>query len=80
MKLCKKKVHKHSHYYLYYKGKKFLIKIFDVKNYLVIHNFCEMFFLLNGKEKREIFDYATTPILSTNYVGMRLGFENDTLF
>ena len=80
IELCKKKVHKHSHYYLYYKGKKFLIKIFDVKNYLVIHNFCEMFFLLNGKEKREIFDYATTPILSTNYVGMRLGFENDTLF
>ncbi len=77
IELCKNRVNKHSHYNLYYKGKKYLLKIFDVKNYLVINNFCEMFFLLNGKEKREIFDYATTSILSTNYVGMRLGFEND---
>ena len=34
-----------------------------------------MFFLINEKEKKELYDYISTPILSSNYVGAR--FEGD---
>ena len=74
IELCKNKVNKYSYYNLFYKGKDYLIKIMDIKNYLLIQNFFEMIFILNGKEKRQIFDYVTKPILSSNYVGMRVEF------
>jgi hypothetical protein len=74
IELCKNKVNKYSYYNLFYKGKDYIIKIMDIKNYLLIQNFFEMIFILNGKEKRQIFDYVTKPILSSNYVGMRVGF------
>ena len=47
----------------------------DVKNYLVINSFVQMFFLINGREKKHIFEYITKPILSCNYVGTKL--ENE---
>jgi hypothetical protein len=79
IELCKNKVNKYSYYNLFYKGKDYLIKIMDIKNYLLIQNFFEMIFILNGKEKKQFFDYVTKPILSSNYVGMRFGFENEII-
>ena len=75
--LCRNKVNKYSYYNLFYKGKDYLIKILDVKNYLVINSFVQMFFLINRREKKHIFNYITKPILSCNYVGTKLENENN---
>ena len=34
-----------------------------------------MFFLLDGKETKELYDYIGTPILASNYVGPRFEVE-----
>ena len=34
-----------------------------------------MFFLINGKEKKELYDYITTPILASDYAGPRFEAE-----
>ena len=73
--LCRHKVNKYSYYNLFYKGKDYIIEALDITNYLKYNNFLQMFFLLNGKKTRELYDYVTTPILSTNYVGPRFEVE-----
>ena len=73
--LCRHKVNKYSYYNIFYKGKDYIIEALDITNYLKYNNFLQMFFLLNGKKTRELYDYVTTPILSTNYVGPRFEVE-----
>ena len=34
-----------------------------------------MVFLINGKETKDLYEYVTTPILSSNYVGPRFQVE-----
>ena len=73
--LCRHKVNKYLYYNIFYKGKDYIIEALDITNYLKYNNFLQMFFLLNGKKTRELYDYVTTPILSTNYVGPRFEVE-----
>ena len=73
--LCRHKVNKYSYYNIFYKGKDYIIEALDITNYLKYNNFLQMFVLLNGKKTRELYDYVTKPILSTNYVGPRFEVE-----
>ena len=73
--LCRNRVKRYSYYNLYYKGKDYIIKVLDIDNYLRFNHFLNMFFLINGKEKKELYDYVNTPILSSNYVGPRFEAE-----
>ena len=73
--LCRNKVNRYSYYNLFYKGKDYIINALDITNYLKYNNFLQMLFLINGKKTRELFDYVTTPILSTKYVGPRFEVE-----
>ena len=73
--LCRHKVNRYSYYNLFYKGKDYIIKALDVTNYLKYNNFLQMIFLINGKQTRELYEYVTTPILSTDYVGPRFQVE-----
>ena len=73
--LCRNRVNRYSYYNLFYKGKDYIINVLDITNYLKYNHFLQMFFLINEKEKKELYDYISTPILSSNYVGAR--FEGD---
>ena len=73
--LCRNRVNRYSYYNLFYKGKDYIIDVLDITNYLKYSHFLQMFFLINEKEKKELYDYVSTPILSSNYVGPR--FEGD---
>ena len=73
--LCRHKINRYSYYNLFYKGKDYIIKALDVTNYLKYNNFLQMIFLINGKQTRELYEYVTTPILSTGYVGPRFQVE-----
>ena len=73
--LCRNRVNRYSFYNLFYKGKDYIIKVLDITNYLKYNHFLQMFFLINGKEKQELYDYITTPILSSKYVGPRFEAE-----
>ena len=73
--LCTNRVNRYSYYNLFYKGKDYIIKVLDITNYLKFNHFLQMFFIINEKEKKQLYDYVTTPILSSNYVGPR--FEAD---
>ena len=73
--LCRNRVNRYSYYNLFYKGKDYIINALDITNYLKYNNFLQMLFLINGKKTRELFDYVTTPILSTKYVGPRFEVE-----
>ena len=73
--LCTNRVNRYSYYNLFYKGKDYIIKVLDITNYLKFNHFLHMFFIINEKEKKQLYDYVTTPILSSNYVGPR--FEAD---
>ena len=73
--LCRQKVNRYSYYNLFYKGKDYIIKALDITSYLKYNNFLEMLFLINGKKTRELYEYVTTPILSTRYVGPRFQVE-----
>ena len=73
--LCRNRVNRYSYYNLFYKGKDYIINALDITNYLKYNNFLQMLFLINGKKTRELFDYVTTTILSTKYVGPRFEVE-----
>ena len=73
--LCRNRVNRYSYYNLFYKGKDYIINALDITNYLKYNNCLQMLFLINGKKTRELFDYVTTPILSTKYVGPRFEVE-----
>ena len=73
--ICRNRVNRYSYYNLFYKGKDYIINVLDITNYLKYNHFLQMFFLINEKEKKELYDYISTPILSSNYVGAR--FEGD---
>ena len=73
--LCRNRANTYSFYNLFYKGKDYIIKVLDITNYLKYNHFLQMFFLINGKEKKDLYDYVTTPILSCNYVGPRFEAE-----
>ena len=73
--LCRKRVNKYSYYNLFYKGKDYIIEALDITNYLKYNNFLQMIILINNKKTRELYEYVTTPILSTNYVGPRFEVE-----
>ncbi len=73
--LCRNRINKYSYYNLFYMGKDYIIKVLDISNYLKFNHFLHMFFLINDKEKKQLYDYVNTPILSNNYVGPR--FEAD---
>ena len=75
IELCRKRINRYSYYNLFYKGKDYIIKVLDITNYLKFNHFLHMFFIINEKEKKQLYDYVTTPILSSNYVGPR--FEAD---
>lgn len=77
--ICKNKVNRYSYYNLYYKGKEYIIRVLDITNYLKYNHFLQMFFLINGKETKEFYEYITTPILSSNYVGPRFEVEKSLL-
>ena len=77
--LCSNKVNRYSYYNLYYKGRDYIIRILDITNYIKYNHFFQMFFLINGKEKKELYEYITTPILSSNYVGPRFEVEKNLL-
>ena len=71
IEICRNKLNRYSYYNLYYKGREYLIKVLDITNYLKYNHFLQMFFLINGKKTNELYEYVTTPILSSNYVGPR---------
>lgn len=73
--ICRNKVQRYSYYNLYYKGKNYIENVLDINNYLKYNHFLKMFFLLDGKETKELYEYVTTPILSSNYVGPRFEVE-----
>ena len=73
--ICRNKVHRYSYYNLYYKGKNYIENVLDINNYLKYNHFLKMFFLFDGKETKELYEYVTTPILSSNYVGPRFEVE-----
>jgi len=77
--ICRNKVNRYSYYNLYYKGKDYIIKVLDISNYLKYNHFLQMFFLINGRETKELYEYITTPILSSNYVGPRFEIEKNLL-
>ena len=69
--LCRNKVNRYSYYNFFYKGKDYIIDTLDITNYLKYNTFLKMLFLINSKETRELYDYVTTPILASEYVGPR---------
>ena len=73
--LCRKKVNRYSYYNFFYKGKDYIISALDITNYLKYNTFLQMLFLINNKETRELFEYVTTPILSSKYIGPRFEVE-----
>ena len=73
--LCRKKVNRYSYYDFFYKGKDYIISALDITNYLKYNTFLQMLFLINNKETRELFEYVTTPILSSKYIGPRFEVE-----
>ena len=73
--ICRNKVQRYSYYNLYYKGKNYIENVLDINNYLKYNHFLKMFFLFDGKETKELYEYVTTPILSSNYVGPRFEVE-----
>ena len=73
--LCRSRINRYSYYNLFYKGKDYIIKVLDITNYLKFNHFLHMFFIINEKSKKQLYDFVTTPILSSNYVGPR--FEAD---
>ena len=77
--ICRNKVNRYSYYNLYYKGKDYIIRVLDITNYIKYNHFFQMFFLINGKEKKELYEYINTPILSSNYVGPRFEIEKNLL-
>ena len=77
--ICKNKVNRYSYYNLYYQGKDYIIRVLDITNYLKYNHFLQMFFIINGKETKELYEYITTPILSSNYVGPRFEVEKSLL-
>jgi len=77
--ICRNKVNRYSYYNLYYKGKDYIIRVLDITNYIKYNHFFQMFFLINGKEKKELYEYINTPILSSNYVGPRFEVEKNLL-
>ena len=77
--ICKNKVNRYSYYNLYYQGKDYIIRVLDITNYLKYNHFLQMFFLINGQETKELYEYITTPILSSNYVGPRFEVEKSLL-
>ena len=77
--ICRNKVNRYSYYNLYYKGKDYIIRVLDITNYIKYNHFFQMFFLINGKEKKELYEYINTPILSSNYVGPRFEVDNNLL-
>ena len=77
--ICRNKVNRYSYYNLYYQGKDYIIRVLDISNYLKYNHFLQMFFLINGRETKELYEYITTPILSSNYVGPRFEVEKNLL-
>ena len=77
--ICRNKVNRYSYYNLYYKGKDYIIRVLDITNYIKYNHFFQMFFLINGKEKKELYEYINTPILSSNYIGPRFEVEKNLL-
>jgi len=77
--ICKNKVNRYSYYNLYYQGKDYIIRVLDITNYLKYNHFLQMLFLINGREKKELYEYITTPILSSNYVGPRFEVEKQLM-
>ena len=73
--LCRKKVNRYSYYNFFYKGKDYIISALDITNYLKYNTFLQMLFLINNKETRELFEFVTTPILSSKYIGPRFEVE-----
>ena len=73
--LCRKKVNRYSYYNFFNKGKDYIISALDITNYLKYNTFLQMLFLINNKETRELFEYVTTPILSSKYIGPRFEVE-----
>ena len=73
--LCRSRTNRYSYYNVYYKGKDYIENVLDIKNYLKYNHFMKMFFLLDGKETKELYDYIGTPILASNYVGPRFEVE-----
>ena len=69
--LCRNKVNRYSYYNFFYRGKDYIIETLDITNYLKYNTFLKMLFLINNKEIRELYDYVTTPILASKYVGPR---------
>ena len=69
--LCRNKVNRYSYYNFFYRGKDYIIETLDITNYLKYNTFLKMLFLINNKETRELYDYVTTPILASKYVGPR---------
>jgi len=69
--LCRNKVNRYSYYNFFYRGKDYIIDTLDITNYLKYNTFLKMLFLINSKETRELYDYVTTPILASEYVGPR---------
>ena len=75
--LCRNKVNRYSYYNLFYKGKDYIIKALDITNYLKYNTFVRMIFLINSKETRDLYEYITTPILASKYVGPRFKVEEE---
>ena len=75
--LCRQKVNRYSYYNLFYKGKDYIIKALDITNYLKYNTFVRMIFLINSKETRDLYEYVTTPILASKYVGPRFKVEEE---
>ena len=75
--LCRNKVNRYSYYNLFYKGKDYIIKALDITNYLKYNTFVRMIFLINSKETRDLYEYVTTPILASKYVGPRFKVEEE---
>ena len=73
--LCRKKVSRYSYYNFFYKGKDYIISALDITNYLKYNTFMQTLFLINNKDTRELFEYVTTPILSSKYIGPRFEVE-----
>ena len=72
---CRNRANRYSYYNLYYKGKDYIENVLDINNYIKYNHFLKMYFLLDGKETKELYDYICTPILASNYVGPRLEIE-----
>ena len=75
IELCRKRINRYSYYNLFYKGKDYIINLLDIINYLKNSHFLQMFFFLKGKEKKDLYEFVATPVLSTNYVGPRFEAE-----